>query len=117
MSADGVAALSRVVLDERPWVRMDGLPIFADATAVRSWTRPLLPVLFDASGAVVGGSVHAGSTSPDLPGDATSTCMGWSDPLPGTYVPIGLSARVGRAWFADPFGLCSSTHRFYCLED
>lgn len=60
----GASPLSRVTLDGRPWVRMDGLVLFPGDPS----GYPLLPVLYDASGALVriGATASVGSNGPGV---------------------------------------------------
>jgi len=121
VATTGASALSRVALDERAWVRMDGRTMFLDRANVSS-DLPRLPVLFDASGVAAAYQVSTGAfvpSDPDhgvtLPGDASGTCQDWAGA--GAAV-VGSAATAGADWFSG--GTTTGgppTRRFYCLED
>lgn len=123
VASSTASALSRITLDERPWVRMDGQVVFLDRVNVTA-DLPRLPVLLDASARPVPDPylVFTGAEDITTFGTATGpprTCEDWTQgdgTMPGPAVGSASSASDG--WFFWSFrAQCSTARRFYCLED
>lgn len=109
----GARPLDRVVLDGRPWVRLDGQVVFpADPTPGE---LAITPVLFDAASVPDEYDVSIGASSLFDVGTANETCDGWTTST-STDQRRGVADDVGPGGFGTWRGLCVLS-RFYCLAD
>lgn len=99
MAVPGEAPADRFDLGGAPWVRADGMPVFADGDPFGDTLAT--PFVFDAQGNATTLAIGwAGSYGAQDPGDALSSCSGWTS----TAGNAGMFATIHIFWQAWAIG-------------
>ncbi len=113
-------AVERFNLDWWPWIRMDGLPVFASSDELQA-NRPQFAIAFKADGLEIGTPfVYTGAA--DLFSLAVNNCSDWTV-TNGDPVVAGKSYTTTHQWFSDLgdggyVNTCGyGGHEYYCLEE
>ncbi|MEM9193188.1 MAG: hypothetical protein AAGF12_28700 [Myxococcota bacterium] len=115
LPADGMSAISRFDLAGAPWVRPDGMPIFASPGDWATEAQPLLPILLAADGTYLRGLVWSGAESQFATPD--NYCENWSTTSAAVQSRMVRSDLAGESWFGSGSGGCDrSANRVFCLE-
>jgi hypothetical protein len=121
LADNGSSAASRFSSSSTPIVRVDGLRIANNFTALT--TLDLIhPPSIKADGSVETWRVFVGAFSPTSAGSLTTTCQGWASTSGNATEGFAYSSTItdgARRWFGNTSGTCSShsgTVPIYCLE-
>jgi hypothetical protein len=121
LASDGTTASSRFTSSSTPIVRVDGLRVASNFTALT--TLDLIhPANLKANGTNETWRVFVGAHTPTTAGTASFTCNGWTSTASSATEGFAYSVSVStgdRQWFGNTSGSCSShsgTVPVYCLE-
>lgn len=123
LATSTASAASRFDTTGAPWVRPDGVPVFAQASDLSTLTM-VAPPCVDAFGVLwtFDAAVWTGASSVSSAGSLTTTCQDWSSSASADMGSTGLSGFMqinGVTWFrANGSVACSTTGyaRLVCLE-
>jgi hypothetical protein len=119
VAADGASAASRFDLNGPPWVRPDGVALFAKAADLAPGTL-MSPFDVYADGTQDGTSFGfwTGAATPSAPGTPETTCNGWTSSSPAVNNIRGRNLTIEpAAWFDLTTGTCDQPARIYCLQE
>ena len=102
---------SRFDLDGPPWVRMDGVPVFAPGVGMSNELQT--PIVFRANGAVASSFTWFGSASVMQPGTVSGTCDDWTSTSGSTPVSSAFHVFL-NVWFDEE---CSAQRPVLCFEE
>lgn len=112
MAMTDASAISRFDVSGLPWVRPDGIPVWA-ATATDP--LPLAPLLQQLDGTAVERRVWTGALR--MQELATDNCNDWTSADGAVQTRSGTSDFSGTSWYGGGPGSCDRDDQVYCLED
>jgi len=117
MASSSASAISRLDTSGEPWVRNDGVLLWADASDAES-QLPLAPVLMHLDGTTPPTALWAFTGAVDPSATATDDCEGWTSVDAGDSSRIGFSDTTSDSWFGGGPVPCDRTNvHVYCFEN
>jgi hypothetical protein len=118
MGTTTMGPAERFDLEGAPWVRVDGIPLFAPGEAFGP--RSATPVAFHANGNVAPNWLTwFGSTGPMVPGTAAETCEDWTSQT-GTSGTLNMGNGFHTNWYGWTIGdveECTDEWLVLCFEE
>ena len=108
-------AASRFDLTKPNWVRVDGIPISSSPAALAIGTiQTTITVASD--GSYLAPAVWTGGLTPNVKGNAQTTCADWSDA--GATGMRGRTNFASSAFFYNEYDVpCSNSNPVYCFQE